>query len=144
MGLVVWVVALLSLMIVVQGVLGVPIHGSIALFMFAAALQLYATTALGIALATLADSMPQLGLLLVLVLLPMQVLSGATTPRESMPQIVQDIMLAAPDTYFVMLAQAIVFRGAGVAIVWPQLLALFGLGSALFAFALWRFRKVLK
>ena len=88
--------------------------------------------------------MPQFALLLVLTLLPMQLLSGAATPRESMPQIVQDIMLAAPDTYFVMLAQAIVFRDAGIDIVWPQLFALFGLGTVLFTFALWRFRKVLK
>ncbi len=144
MGLVVWVAGFLSLMVVVQLVLAVPIRGSIPLFMAAAALQLYATTALGIALATLAESMPQFALLLVLTLLPMQLLSGAATPRESMPQIVQTVMLAAPDTYFVMLAQAIVFRGAGVDIVWPQFLALFGLGTALFAFALWRFRKVLR
>ncbi len=143
MGLVVWIVAFLSLMLVVQDILAVPIRGSIPLFMSAAALQLYATTAMGIALATLAESMPQFALLLVLTLLPMQLLSGAATPRESMPQIVQNIMLAAPDTYFVVLAQAIVFRGAGIDIVWPQLLALFGIGTALFAFALWRFRKVL-
>ena len=143
MGLVVWVAASLSLYLVVRGVLQVPTHGSLPLFGLATALQLYATTALGIALATLADSMPQFALLLVLVLLPMQVLSGATTPRESMPQIVQDIMLAAPDTHFVMLAQAILFRGAGIDIVWPQFLALFGIGTVLFAFALWRFRKVL-
>src|SRR5271157_6615304 len=144
MGLVVWGAASLSLYLVVRGVLQVPTHGSLPLFGLATALQLYATTALGIALATLAESMPQFALLLVLVLLPMQVLSGATTPRESMPQIVQNIMLAAPDTHFVMLCQAILFRGAGIDIVWPQLLALFGIGTALFAFALWRFRKVLK
>ncbi len=143
MGVVVLVVAMLSLMVVVRGVLAVPTHGSLPLFGLATALQLYATTALGIALATLAESMPQFALLLVLVLLPMQVLSGATTPRESMPQIVQNIMLAAPDTHFVMLGQAILFRGAGIDIVWPQLLALFGIGTVLFAFALWRFRKVL-
>ena len=144
MGLVVMVVASLSLVVVVQGVLAVPIRGSLPLFSLAVALQLYATTAMGIALATLAESMPQFALLLVLVLLPMQVLSGATTPRESMPQIVQTIMLAAPDTHFVMLAQAILFRAAGLDIVWPQFLALFGIGTALFAFALWRFRKILQ
>ena len=144
MGLVVWVAAALSLMTVVRGVLQVPTHGSLPLFGLATALQLYATTALGIALATLAESMSQFALLLILVLLPMQVLSGAATPRESMPQIVQNIMLGAPDTWFVMLGQAILFRGAGFDIVWPQLLALFGIGTALFAFALWRFRKVLQ
>ena len=44
--------------------------------------------------------MPQFGLLLILVLLPMQMLSGGMTPRESMPEIVQTIMLAAPDHPF--------------------------------------------
>jgi len=144
MGLVVWVAAALSLMTVVKGALAVPTHGSLPLFGLATALQLYALTAMGIALATVAESMPQFALLLILVLLPIQVLSGAITPRESMPQIVQNIMLGAPDTHFVILAQAILFRGAGVDIVWPQLLTLFVIGSALFAFALWRFRKVLR
>ncbi len=144
MGVVVLVVAMLSLMVVIRGVLAVPTQGSIPLFAFATALQLYATTAMGIALATLAESMPQFALLLILVLLPIQVLSGAMTPRESMPEIIQTIMLGAPDTHFVILAQAILFRGAGVDIVWPQLLALLVIGSALFAFALWRFRKVLR
>lgn len=99
---------------------------------------------MGIALATLAESMPQFALLVILVLLPMQVLSGSVTPRESMPQVIQTIMSGAPDTHLVMLAQAILFRGAGLDMVWPQLLALFGIGTAMFAVALWRFRKALR
>jgi len=61
-----------------------------------------------------------------------------------MPQIIQDIMLAAPNTHFVILAQAVLFRGAGLATVWPQLLALVGIGGVLFALSLWRFRKFLR
>lgn len=64
---------------------------------------------------------PQFGLLLILVLLPLQTLSGGSTPCESMPELVQNVMLAAPTTHFVMLAQGILFRGAGLDIVWPQL-----------------------
>lgn len=88
--------------------------------------------------------MPQFGLLLMLILLPLQVLSGATTPRESMPEIIQTIMLAAPNTHFVILAQSILFRGAGLGVVWPQFLALFVIGSVLFLFALRRFRAFLR
>ena len=124
--------------------MSVPFGGSVALFMLGAALMLYATTAMGIALATFAESMPQFALLVILVLLPLQVLSGALTPRESMPQAIQTIMNAAPDTHFVELAQAVLFRGAGIDVIWPQLLALLGIGTALFAIALWRFRKVLR
>jgi ABC-2 type transport system permease protein len=79
-----------------------------------------------------------------LVLLPLQVLSGATTPRESMPQVIQDIMLAAPNTHFVILAQSILFRGAGLDVVWPQFAALLAIGAVLFYFSLRRFRKFLR
>jgi ABC-2 type transport system permease protein len=98
---------------------------------------------MGIFMATLARSMPQFGMLAVLVLLPLQLLSGSVTPRESMPQVVQDLMLAAPTTHFVALAQAILYRGAGIAVVWPQFLALAAIGTVLFAISLNRFRKTI-
>jgi ABC-2 type transport system permease protein len=75
--------------------------------------------------------------------MPLESLSGATTPRESMPDFIQAIMLAAPNTHFVMLAQAILFRGAGLDVVWPQFLSLAVIGVTLFALSLARFRKTL-
>src|SRR5699024_941140 len=143
MGLVVLVAVYLSLRLVVGQALGVPVAGSVPLFLAGAALNLFATTAMGIYLATLARSMPQFGLLLVLTVLPMQMLSGSSTPRESMPQIVQDVMLAAPSTHFVELGQAILYRGAGLATVWPQFVALAGIGGVLFFLALARFRRTI-
>jgi len=143
MGLVVLTAAALSLLLVVQGWLQVPIEGSIALFLAGAALHLFATTSMGIFFGTVARSMPQLGLLIILVLLPLQILSGGTTPRESMPELVQQIMLVAPTTHFVALAQAILYRGAGLAIVWPYMLAIAGIGTLFFIAALTRFRKTL-
>ncbi len=143
MGLVVLVTAFVSLNLVVRGLLGVPIEGSLALFVVGAALHLFATTSMGIFLATLARNMPQFGMLMVLVLIPLQLLSGSMTPRESMPQLVQDIMLAAPITHFVELAQAILYRGAGIGVVWKPFLALALIGSALFALALTRFRRTI-
>jgi ABC-2 type transport system permease protein len=99
---------------------------------------------MGIFLATISRTMPQFGMLILLVLCPLVTLSGAYTPRESMPEIVQKIMLIAPNTHFVMMAQAIFFRGAGLDIVWPQFLALAAIGTILFALALARFRKSLE
>jgi ABC-2 type transport system permease protein len=144
MGLIVLVASGFSMVAIVQGLLAVPIEGSIPLFMVATALQLLATTCMGIFLATVAGSMPQFGMLLMLVLLPLQILSGATTPRESMPQIIQDIMLAAPNTHFVILAQSVLFRGAGLDVVWPQFAALLLIGAVFFYFSLRRFRKFLR
>jgi ABC-2 type transport system permease protein len=143
MGLVVLVATFLSLIVVVQGLLQVPIEGSLLLFMAGATLHLLATTAMGIALATLAGSMPQFGLLLMLVLLPLQILSGATTPRESMPEMIQTIMLAAPNTHFILMAQAILYRGAGLSVVWPQFVWLAAIALIFFVFSLRSFRRSL-
>ena len=144
MGLVVLVASAVALILVVQGLLAVKIAGSIPLFLFGTALYLFAMTSLGVFLATVGGSMPQFGLLMMLILMPLQMLSGATTPRESMPEIIQNIMLAAPNTHFVILAQAILFRGAGVRVIWPQIAALVAIGAALFSFSLWRFRKFVR
>jgi ABC-2 type transport system permease protein len=143
MGLVVVVVATASLVFVVQGVLEVPIEGSIGLFVAGMTLHLFATTSMGIFMGTVARSMPQMGLLMIIVLLPLQMLSGGTTPRESMPELVQNLMLAAPTTHFVALAQAILYRGAGFGIVWPEFLALLAIGGVFFVLALRRFRKTI-
>ena len=144
MGLVVLIASAFALTVVVQRLLNIPIEGSLVLFLSATALQVFATTCMGIFLATVAGSMPQFGLLLMLVLLPLQVLSGSMTPRESMPQIIQYIMLAAPNTHFVILAQSVLFRGADFSVVWPQFIALVMIGAVLFYFSLRRFRQFLR
>lgn len=143
MGLVVLVATAFSLMVMIKIVLAVPVEGSVLLFLLCTALQLFATTSMGIFMATVARSMPQFGLLLILVLLPLQLLSGGMTPRESMPDLIQIIMLAAPNTHFVSASQAILYRGAGLSVVWPQMLALLLIATLLFSFSLQRFRKSL-
>ncbi|MFZ5525356.1 MAG: ABC transporter permease [Pseudomonadota bacterium] len=143
MGLVVLIAVAASLQFVVKGLVGVPVEGSAALFLLVTALHLFATTAMGIFMATMTRSMPQFALLMILVLLPLQMLSGGSTPRESMPVIVQNIMLAAPTTHFTIAGQAILFRGAGLAVVWPQLLALLVIGALFFGVALRRFRRTI-
>lgn len=140
-GLTVLVAATLSLIFMVQGVLGVPVHGSVPLFVAGAALHLFAATSIGIFLGTIARSMPQLGLLMILTILPLQLLSGAITPRESMPDAIQTLMLAAPTTHFVSLAQGILYRGADLAIVWPAFLALAFIGLVFFLAAVGHFRR---
>ena len=143
MALVVLIASFLSLTLMVRGVLGVPIEGSIALFFAGAALSLFATTSMGIFIATLARNMPQFGMLMMLTIMPLQMLSGGSTPRESMPEIVQNIMLVAPTTHFVELSQAILYRGAGLETVWQPFLALALIGTVLFFLSLARFRKTI-
>lgn len=143
MGLVVLLAAAASLWGIVRTLLQVPIEGSLLLFFVGATLHLFATTSLGIFLATVARSMPQFGLLMVLTMMPLQMLSGGVTPRESMPDWVRWGMSLSPTTHFTELGQAILYRGAGLDVVWSAYAALLAIGAALFGFALVRFRRAI-
>jgi ABC-2 type transport system permease protein len=140
-GLVILLGATFAMVVVVQGVLGVPNAGSLGLFVLGLGVYLFAITALGILLATLARTMPQFGLLSIPVFLVMYMLSGANTPLDAMPELLQRVMLLSPTTHFVAFVQSVVFRGAGLDLVWPHLAATFGLGAIAFGVALARFRQ---
>ena len=140
-GLVILVAATLSLKLVVQGALDVPIAGSIPLFILGTVIHLFAVTALGIFLATLVRSMPQFGLLAFPVFMIMNLLSGGITPLDSMPEVLQIFMQLAPSTHFVSFAQAILYRGAGFDVVWKDFAAVVFIGMVFFIGALMRFRK---
>ncbi len=141
-GLIIAGAVWLSLVFVVKRLLAIPIEGSIPLFMLGAALYLFFATSVGIFLATIARTMPQLGLLYMLVAVPLNLLSGANTPLESMPPFLRAVMQASPTTHFVAIAQAILYRGAGFDIVWPRFVATAAIGGFFLALALWRFRSV--
>jgi ABC-2 type transport system permease protein len=141
-GLVITVAVGLSLYVVVRAILGIPIAGSIPLFMVGVVIYLFFATAIGIFLGTVARSMPQLGLLYMLVYMPMNMLSGGNTPLESMPPWLATIMKASPSTHFVSFAQSILYRGAGIDVVWPEFLAVALIGGLFFSLAILRFRWV--
>jgi len=141
-GLVITVAVGLSLYIVVRTFLGIPIAGSIPLFMVGVMIYLFFATAIGIFLGTVARSMPQLGLLYMLIYMPMNMLSGSTTPLESMPPWLATAMQASPSTHFVSFAQSILYRGAGIDVVWPQFLFVALIGGLFFGLAILRFRSV--
>ena len=142
-GLVIVIAATLSLKLVVQGLLDVHIAGSIPLFVSGMVIYLFSVTALGIFLATLVRSMPQFGLLAFPVFMVMNLLSGSTTPLDSMPEILQHVMQLSPSTHFVSFAQAILYRGAGLDVVWREFAVIFLSGSVFFIAALFRFRKTI-
>jgi ABC-2 type transport system permease protein len=141
-GLVITVAVGLSLSIVVRTLLGIPIAGSVPLFMAGVMIYLFFATAIGIFLGTVARSMPQLGLLFMLIAMPMSILSGSNTPIESMPPLLQYLMQASPSTHFVNFAQSILYRGAGIGVVWPQFIVVAIAGGLFFGLALMRFRRV--
>jgi ABC-2 type transport system permease protein len=140
-GLVILVAATVSLLVVVQGMLAVPIAGSIPLFLVGVAVYLFFATALGIFLGTVARTMAQFALLIILLVFTLQMLSGGSTPVESQPDWLQRLTLVLPSRHFVSFAQAIIFRGAGFEAVWPQFTAVAGIGLAFFVYAISRFRE---
>ena len=142
-GLIIVIAATLSLKVVVQGLLAVPIAGSVPLFVAGTALYLFSVTALGIFLATIARSMPQFGLLALPIFTVMYLLSGGTTPLDSMSRWLQIAMQFSPSTHFVSLAQAILYRSAGFDVVWPSFAAVTAIGVVFFLSALVRFRKTI-
>jgi ABC-2 type transport system permease protein len=142
-GIVVIAAAMLSLFLVVKGLIGVPISGSILLFASGLGIYLFSVTALGIMLATMVRSMPQFGLLAFPVFIVMSLLSGGQTPMESMPVPLQKAMQFVPSTHFVAFSQAVLFRDASFEMVWPSMAKMFAIGAAYLLFTLSRFRKML-
>ncbi len=141
-SLVILIATGLSCYLIVRGVLQVPIAGSIPLFLFGAGLYLYFATAIGIFLGTVARSMPQLGLLFLLVFLPLMLLSGSNTPLESMPHWLAKTMQLSPAVHFGSFSQAILYRGAGFDVVWRDFAFVAFAGAVFLGLALLRFRKM--
>jgi ABC-2 type transport system permease protein len=136
--------AALSMKFVVEGWLDVPIAGSPLLFFAGSCIFVFTVGSLGIALGTIASTMGQFGLLQLPVLLVLMLLSGATTPMESMPVWLQYLMkTVSPMPHFVEFAKNVLFRGADFPIVWPQMAAVAALGAVYFGFTLRRFRRVI-
>jgi len=143
-GIVILIAAALSLLLVVQWWLQVQITGSTLLFLGGSCFYVFTVAALGIVLGTIASTMGQFGLLSIPVLLVMMLLSGSTTPMESMPEWLQYLMkVVSPTPHFVIFAQDVLYRGADASIVWPEILATAIIGSVYFGFALYRFRRVI-
>lgn len=142
-GAVIVAASILSLWLVVRGALGVPIAGSMLLFVAGAILFMFSVSALGLLLATYARTTPQFGLLAMPVIIILYLLSGSTTPLETMPGWLQTIMQVTPNTQFVAFAQAVLYRGAGVGLVWPHMLALAAIGLATILLCRARFARAI-
>lgn len=143
-GTVILISALASLWFVVHLGIGVPLHGSLLLYTAGLAVFLFSVAALGIMIATVAPTMAQFGMLMLPVYIVMNLFAGGTSPRHNMPEAAQTISEYWPLTQFMKFSQDILFRGAGLETVWPQLLIMAVLGAVFLVLALLRFRKMLE
>ena len=140
-GLVILIAVTASMFFVIRGILAVPIAGSPVLFLVGVVQYLFFATALGVFLGTITRTMAQFALLIILLIIVLQMLSGGNTPVESQPEWLQRITLFLPSRHFVSFSQAIIYRGAGLATVWPEFLAVSGMGLLFFCFSLRQFRR---
>ena len=142
-GLIILVSSLLSLLLVVHRAVGVPINGSLALFVFCEAVYLFAMAGLGVLLATQAPTMPQFSLLCIIVYIAVFLLSGSTSPIENLPPWLRSLSELSPMTQFTALSKDIVFRGAGWSVIRHRV-AITAVSGILFtAIAVIRFRRML-
>jgi ABC-2 type transport system permease protein len=142
-GLVIIVCAAASLWFVVHKMIGAPLAGPMPLFIVGMVLYQLSVGALGILLATFATTMGQFGLLFLPVLIILNLLSGSTTPTETIPVWLQNVMQFTPTPHFVSFSQAVLSRGAGLDVVWPQICILAGMTIVCFGVSLTRFRSTL-
>jgi len=140
-GLVILVSFILSMLIVVEGALDVPIAGSRGLLVIGTTIYLFAAAAIGIFLGTVARTMAQFALLMMMAVMPMMMLSGGISPIESQPAWLQPVTWLLPSRHYMGFAQAIVYRGAGLSIVWPEFMTIAVLGLTFLSVSLALFRR---
>jgi ABC-2 type transport system permease protein len=140
-GLVILIATMLSLFLVVRMVLQVPIQGSVVLWFAGVLLYLFFATALGVFLGTISRSMAQFALLIILVVMVIQLLSGGSTPVESQPGWLQAVTYFLPSRHFVSFSQIIIYRGGGLSAVWLNFAMVAAIGLAFFTYSVALFRK---
>jgi ABC-2 type transport system permease protein len=119
----------------------VPLRGNLAVLLAGTLLYLMTTLGVGLLISTLSSSQQQSFLGGFLFALPAILLSGVMTPIRAMPEWLQAVTRLNPVRYYAEVMRTTLLRGGGFADLWPQLLALAVLGSAILATATNRFRQ---
>jgi ABC-2 type transport system permease protein len=119
----------------------IPMAGSIWLLSLSTCLFLLSTLAIGLFISTISSTQQQAMMTTFFFILPMFMLSGFVFPIENMPEIIQWLTYLNPARYFLIIIRGIFLKGVGIDVLWPQLLSLLVLGTALFEGAVRRFRK---
>ncbi len=131
----------LALYGVLHPVFHVPMKGSAGLFFLLTALHVFTTAGFGLVAATLAKNQAQVAMMTLFVVGPMLLLSGITSPYESMPRWVQAIMTFSPLRYYIDITYGVMLKGAGLDLLWKPVCAMLLLGGTLFGSGMWRFRR---
>ena len=141
------IIGIIDIVLALSGltfVLGVPIRGSIELLVVLSMLFILTTLGIGLFVSTISSTQQQAMMTTVFfVVLPMNFLSGFIFPIENMPKIIQVFTYFLPLRYFFEIIRGIFLRDAGMAELWPQVLALFIFSVIVLSLSSLRFRKKL-
>jgi len=141
MTLVILLGTALSLWLILYSFFDIPMKGSLPLFFLVTALYTFAMSGLGLFISTISRNLAQAAMLVIMVMMPIILLSGAWTPPEAMPEGIRQAMYFSPLYYYIEMAYGILLKGAGLAVLWDSLLGLTLLGSVVFLFGVWRFKR---
>jgi ABC-2 type transport system permease protein len=120
---------------------GVPFRGSLGMLFGSAALFLLTTLGMGLFISTVSRTQQQAMMSTFFFFFPVLLLSGFAFPIASMPLPVQWITYLNPVRYFMEIVRGVFLKGLGPAQLWPQMLALAGIGIAVITVSANRFRK---
>ncbi len=131
-------------MVIVVGFLwfDVPLRGSLGLLLAAGLLYVFCTVGIGLLVSTVTQSqLAAMLLALIITLMPSFLFSGFLFPIFTMPYFLQLYTRLFPARYFVDFSRGLVLKGAGIPELWPSVALLLLYTLAVFALAVWRFKK---
>jgi ABC-2 type transport system permease protein len=138
------VVGLLDLVLVTTAALAVfhiPFRGNPLLLLLCAILFLFTSLGAGLFVSTISRTQQQAMISAFFFILPAFMLSGFAFPIANMPRLVQYLTYANPLRYFMEIVRGIFLKGAGAAVLWPQMLALLAFGIVVMTLSAARFHK---
>jgi ABC-2 type transport system permease protein len=121
----------------------VPIRGSLALLLVLALGYLIVELGKGLVISVMSRSQHQAFLLVMLIGMADFMFTGYAAPVEAMPQVLQWVAKLVPAHHWLAIARGILLKGAGLDVLWPNLLALAGLGAVILTFSLRYVRRAL-
>ena len=127
-----------------RAIFGLPFRGDFLLFVLACSLFLVGTIAIGILIATFASTKQQAVLVSIFVAIPLMMLSGAFAPIESMPPLWQTLSQVNPLRHAILILRDVILKGAGIEVVWPDVLVLAAFAALTIAVCAARYRSQLR
>ena len=139
-------VGLIDMMIVTGAALllfHISFRGNFLLLLFCSLLYLMPSLGAGLFLSTVSNTQQQANLGSFFITTPAFMLSGFAFPISNMPIAVQYLTYLNPVRYFMEIVRGIFLKGAGISVLWPQMLILAGDGAVILGLSVVRFHKTL-